>query len=168
MQFPPTSISLRIATAEDNAFMQMVYAGTRADEMALVDWNDEQKSAFLQMQFEAQRTSYLRESPNAQYSVILSDGVPAGRLIVDRTDDTVHVIDIALLPAYRNFGIGKSVLLGLQDEAREANKAVRLHVENFNRAYQLYERLGFKKVAEAGFHWRMEWKAEAADVAQVA
>ncbi len=45
------TISLRPITAEDVDFLYRVYASTRADEMKLVDWDDAQKRAFLEMQF---------------------------------------------------------------------------------------------------------------------
>ena len=168
MQSSPTSPTLRAASSEDDSLMLAVYSSTRADEMALVDWTDEQKQSFLQMQFDAQRISYLRDYPNAEYFVILNDGVEAGRLIVDRSGAALLIVDIAILPEHRNFGIGKSLIADLQDEARKSKKSLRLHVENFNRAQRLYERLGFRKVAEVSFYWRMEWNPAAADMAQVA
>jgi ribosomal protein S18 acetylase RimI-like enzyme len=168
VQSSPTSPTLRAASSEDDSLMLAVYCSTRADEMALVDWTDEQKQSFLQMQFDAQRISYLRDYPNAEYFVILNDGVEAGRLIVDRSGEALLIVDIAILPEHRNFGIGKSLIADLQDEARKSKKSLRLHVENFNRAQRLYERLGFQKVAEVSFYWRMEWNPAAADMAQVA
>src|SRR6266550_911227 len=148
--------------------MLEVYSSTRADEMALVNWTDEQKLAFLLMQSNAQKVSYQQESPNAEYFVILNDGIPAGRLIVDRSSEILCLIDIALLPAHRNLGIGRLLIERLQAEAAETAKCLRLHVENFNPAQRLYERLGFMKVEESGFYWRMEWSAATAVKAQVA
>jgi ribosomal protein S18 acetylase RimI-like enzyme len=168
LQLPPASPTLRTANLEDDPFMLEVYSSTRADEMALVNWTDEQKLAFLLMQFNAQKVSYERESPNAEYFVILNDGIPAGRLIVDRSSETLCLIDIALLPAHRNLGIGRSLIQRLQTEAAEAAKCLRLHVENFNPAHRLYERLGFRKVDEFSFYWRMEWNAATAGKAQLA
>ena len=155
---PPTSITLRAATIDDDGFMRAVYASTRAEEMKLVDWTDEQKSAFVEMQFQAQKKSYQNDYPDAQYFVILQDGNDAGRLILNRFDDVLLITDIALLPEYRGQAIGTYLIEELKNEARENNQCLRLHVENFNPAFRLYERLGFNKVAEHGFYWRMEWK----------
>src|SRR5260370_40781357 len=47
------SITLRDATAEDNAFLREVYASSRADEFALAPWSQEQREAFLDSQFQA-------------------------------------------------------------------------------------------------------------------
>ena len=165
MRAVPASISLRKATPEDDAFMAAVYASTRADEMKLVDWTPEQKQAFVQMQLYAQKTSYERDYPEAVYQVILHHDVPAGRLIVDRSGDSIAIIDIAVLPEHRSRGIGASLLQDLQREAENVGKPLRLYVENFNRASRLYERLGFVKTAEHGIYSRMEW-TPAAQLAQ--
>jgi ribosomal protein S18 acetylase RimI-like enzyme len=149
---------LRPAALDDEGFLFDVYASTRADEMALVPWNDEQKHAFLQMQFNAQRQSYQQQFPKAQYDIIVHDGVAAGRLIVDREGDRILLIDIALLPEHRNHGIGTKFIAELTKEAAESGKPVQLHVENFNRAYHLYERLGFQKVADEGIYSRLQWE----------
>ncbi len=159
MQVPPASIALRAANADDEAFMFRVYASTRADEMKLVDWTDEQKQAFLQMQVKAQKISYLNEFPNAEYSVILNDGVAVGRLILDRSAEVLLIIDIALLPEFRGLGIGTSLIEDLKREATEHRQCLRLTVENFNPAHRLYQRLGFNKVDEFNFYWRMEWNS---------
>ena len=151
------SFSLRPVSLDDEAFLFQVYSSTRAEEMALVPWNDEQKHAFLQMQFNAQTQSYRQEFPDAEYHVILHDGVAAGRLIVDRADERILLIDVALMPEHRNLGIGSALIGDLKTEAQETGRPLRLDVENFNPAFRLYERLGFEKIDEAGFYLRLEW-----------
>jgi ribosomal protein S18 acetylase RimI-like enzyme len=155
-------LALRTAGPEDEAFLYQVYAATRADEMAIVPWTAEQKEAFLRMQFNAQTESYKLQFPKAETQIILNDEVPAGRFIVDRSDSTLLMIDIALLPEHRNRGTGATLLRGLQAEGAEVGKPVRLHVESFNPAQRLYERLGFQKVSEDGLYWCMEWRPGAA------
>lgn len=152
------SSSLRPVSPDDEVFLLQVYASTRAEEMALVPWNEEQKQAFLRMQFEAQGQSYQQQFPDGEYYVILRDGLPAGRLIVDRSDQRILLIDIALLPAFRKLGIGSSLIGDLKAEAQQAGKPLWLDVESFSPVYGLYERLGFKKIDEAGFYLRMEWR----------
>ena len=148
-------ITLRTATPEDNPFYLRVYSSTRADEMALVDWNAAQKEAFLKMQFEAQRQFYLANYPEAIYYVIERAGQPVGRMIVDRSDKTIRLMDIALLPEHRNAGIGSGLIKELLEEADHANRPVLLHVETFNPAMKLYKRLGFVKSGELSFYHEM-------------
>jgi ribosomal protein S18 acetylase RimI-like enzyme len=95
--------------------------------------------------------------------VILHGGQPAGRLFLHRGTDEIRVVDIGLLPEHRNQGIGGALLKAVLDEAAEAGKAVRLHVESFNRAVRLYERLDFASVGTDGAHIEMEFAPSIAD-----
>jgi ribosomal protein S18 acetylase RimI-like enzyme len=149
---------LRAATPEDEQFLRAVYAGTRAEELARVPWSDEQKRAFTEMQFAAQDAHYRRHYPGAQYSIIEVQGIPAGRLYVDRWKKEIRIIDIALLPEHRRDGIGTKLLRELQDEARTAGKAITIHVEKFNPALNLYRRLGFQQIEDKGVYLFLEWK----------
>jgi len=54
------SITLRPVTPEDETILLELYASTRADEMSLVPWSDEQKRAFVLAQFNAQQLHYRR------------------------------------------------------------------------------------------------------------
>ena len=150
-------ITLRPVQPEGDAFLRAVYASTRAAEMALVDWSTAEKAAFLQMQYDAQRHHYLTYYPNTTYQVIQRDALDIGRLIVQRPDASVLLMDMALLPEQRNQGIGTYLVQALQTEAAAASKPLRLSVEIFNPALRLYHRLGFTPVEQTGIHLRMEW-----------
>jgi ribosomal protein S18 acetylase RimI-like enzyme len=150
------SITLRPITVDDEAFLYQVYASTRQEEMALVPWNEAQKAAFLSMQFRAQRQDYQTNYPDAAFQVILRDGVPAGRLYVDRREREIAVIDISLLPEHRGAGIGSRLLRELLAEASRLGQPVTIHVEKFNPALRLYQRLGFSPIADTGIYLQME------------
>ncbi|HEY6804033.1 MAG TPA: GNAT family N-acetyltransferase [Pyrinomonadaceae bacterium] len=153
-------MSLRPATPADDAFSLQVYATTRADEMAVVPWTDEEKQAFCEMQFHAQRSSYLQFQPEAEWLIVMRDEQPVGRMIVNRSADEIALMDIALLPEHRNAGIGSKFIKDLMDEAAATGKKMTLHVEGYNPAFRLYTRLGFKEVGEEGFYLAMEWSPE--------
>lgn len=154
-----TDVTLRPESDADEAFSRAVYASTRADELRRVPWTDEQKAAFVSMQFEAQRAHYREHFATASFDVVVADGEDAGRLYVGRYDREIRVVDIALLPAYRGRGIGTRLLTGLLDEARASGRTVVIHVEHANPARTLYDRLGFVPVGEVGPYVRMEWTA---------
>ena len=156
-----SQLVLRPSEAGDEGFLYRVYASTRSDEMALLDWTAEQKTAFLNMQFNAQRGHYRTHFPNAEYQIIQRQGLPIGRLIVDRSKDPLLLMDITLLPEYRNAGIGRIIIHDLLAEAAGRNWSVCLHVEAFNPAMRLYERLGFVKTAEQGIYHELRWQPEA-------
>ena len=159
MPYPVTGkISFRPIRDEDRAFLLLVYSSTRAEELAQVDWDPPRKETFLTMQFDAQHRYYQEQFPDAEYLIIEVAGRPIGRLYVHRRPDEIRLIDIALLPENRGGGIGTALLTDLLGEARRAGKPVRIHVERFNPALRLYERLGFVRVEEQGVYWLMEWR----------
>ncbi len=153
---PTLVISLRAIEPGDEAFLRRVYAGTRAEELAIVPWDDAQKDAFLRMQFDAQHRFYHDQFAEASFDVILRDGEPVGRLYVDRREDEFRIIDIALLPEARGEGIGGKLLGDLIAEAGASNLPVRIHVERYNRAMTLYRRLGFATIDESELYFLME------------
>jgi ribosomal protein S18 acetylase RimI-like enzyme len=155
------SVSLRATVAEDEAFLQRVYASTRAEELARIDWDATQRQAFLQMQYQAQHRSYLAQFPAAEHCIIQHADADVGRLIVDRAGDVIRLIDISLLPEHRNAGLGAALIQDLQAEAARAGKPVLLHVGGLNRALRLYERLGFVKTAEGEVYLEMAWRPSA-------
>src|SRR5215831_10124123 len=142
---------------DDAAFLYEVYASTRTEELAVVDWNETQKAAFLHMQCAAQHQFYQERSTQTDLLIILRDAVPVGRLSVARWQDEIRMVDSALLPPSRNAGIGSAILRDLLAAAAIAYKPVRIHVEKFNPALRLYERLGFTEIADKGVYLFMEW-----------
>lgn len=151
-------IEFRPITDADQPVLRQIYASTRAEEMAVVPWTEPEKVAFLNVQFEAQHKYYQEVFPNAQFSILEKDGKPVGRLYIDRRKDEHRLIDIALLPEFRGQGIGGELMGVVLDEAREAGKMVRIHVEQNNPAMRLYKRLGFEMIEDQGVYWLMEWR----------
>jgi len=149
-------ITFRSITAADEEFLYQVYASTRAEELAQVAWSVEQKESFLRMQFRAQQQYYQSTFSGAQFEIICQQGEPAGRLYVARLAGEIRIIDIALLPQHRGRGIGSRLSNELLDEARLAGKPVRIHVERFNPALRLYERLGFHAIEDKGIYLLLE------------
>jgi ribosomal protein S18 acetylase RimI-like enzyme len=127
-----------------------------------VPWTPEQAEHFLRSQFELQHSEYHRNYPDADYDVLLVGDVPAGRLYVGRGADSIHVLDIALLPEFRGSGIGTALLQELIDEAGASGRVVRVYVEHTNRAMTLYRRLGFEPVSDEGVYLLMERRPGAA------
>jgi len=149
------SITLRDTDEADTAFLLEVYGSTRADELALIDWSDEQKETFLKFQFEAQHRFYHEQYPDATYSIILRDGEPVGRLYVLRAEDLINILDITVLPQFRNTGIGTTLIVELLNEGAQSSKPVHIWVEYFNPSLRLFDRLGFSKIQEEGINWLM-------------
>jgi len=153
------SLALRPVRAEDGALLRQIFAATRAAEMALMPLPEAQKQQLLEMQFRAQDAQYHAGFPDASFDLILADGVPVGRLYVDRGEDAIALIDISLLAPYRGRGIGTLLLRALQDEAAAGGRPVSLHVACDNPALRLYQRLGFAVCGDSGAYYSMKWGA---------
>jgi ribosomal protein S18 acetylase RimI-like enzyme len=154
------AIALRPIVPDDRSFLRAVYASTRELELAAVEWDAAQKAAFVEMQFDAQHAYYQEHYAGAAFDVILVDGQPAGRLYVKRGSDEFRIVDIALLAEFCNRGVGTMLLRGLQSEAALAGKPLRIHVERFNPALRLYERLGFRQIEDKGVYLFLEWRQD--------
>jgi GNAT superfamily N-acetyltransferase len=150
-------ISVRPVTAEDARLLLEIYQSSRGDDLRGLGWTEERISDFLEMQYEAQQRFFESEYKLAADEIILWQGKPAGRLIVERREHEIRCIDVALLPAHRNSGVGTFLIRKLQDEARQAKKPLRLQIIRFNRAVNLFERSGFIRTSETGTHFQMEW-----------
>jgi ribosomal protein S18 acetylase RimI-like enzyme len=153
------SIRLRAATDDDIPFLSRLYASTRQAEMQMVPWTDEEKQAFLDMQFNAQKTHYDSHYPDAEFLVIEKDGHPVGRLYVDRAPEDIRVVDIAIVPEHRGTGLGTMLLREILEEAAASSRPVTIHVERYNPALHLYDRLGFRRIADSGVYYLMRWDA---------
>lgn len=155
------TVTLRPAAADDQAFLLSVFASTRADELALMNWDDKQKAAFISMQFNAQSQQYVTSYPHADNSIVLFNEEPVGRLLVDRGAREFTLVDVALLPSHRGAGIGTHLIAELLREAAAAAKPVNLHVWHSNPAKKLYERLGFSVANDDGVYCQMSWQPTA-------
>src|ERR1044071_4772426 len=153
------TVELRPVSESDDEFLLSVYASTREDELAQVEWAEGQKEIFLRWQLDLQRSEYSSRFPDAAYDVIVVDGSPAGRIWVGTDDEQIRLLDIALLPEFQNRGIGTALLRRLIDQATQAGKALRhmVFVLN-NNADRFYERLGFVVIEDLGAYKHMEWR----------
>jgi GNAT superfamily N-acetyltransferase len=151
------SITLRPATSEDADFLLQVYKSSRGDDLRGLGWEEARINEFLEMQYQAQRTFDEKDHQQATDEIILSSGERAGRLFSTSGADELRCIDIALLPQFRNRGLGTFLLQRLQQRAAALNKPLRLQVIRFNQAISLFERLGFVRTSETGSHVQMEW-----------
>jgi ribosomal protein S18 acetylase RimI-like enzyme len=151
-------ITMRPENAADEDFLYALYASVREPELSVTGWNQAARTQFLQMQFRAMRQGYRSMFPQAACSIILAGDKPIGRLVVNRDQHEIRLVDIALLPAYRSQGIGGELLRALVAEARHAGQPVRLQVLKGSAAARLYGRLGFRRIGDADLYDQMEWR----------
>lgn len=146
--------TLRPVNAGDQAFLLDLVASTRED-LSLLDRSI--STMLVRMQYDAQLSDYRRRFPGMEESIVLADGVAAGRLYVARSRDEIRLVDISLLPAFRRRRIGSILLAGLQEQSVNAGLPLRLHVLQGNPAAGLYRRFGFQPGEAEGMYLAMEW-----------
>ncbi len=164
---PTGRIHFRPITPDDQELLLRIYGSTRDEELSSVSWADGEREAFLRQQFTAQHAWYQENYAGAEFLVISrQDGqggeAPAGRLYVVRWEKEIRLIDIALLPEHRNGGVGSAILEEILAEGNAVGKPVTIHVEKFNPALRLYERLGFTPIEDRGVYYLMERRPVAA------
>lgn len=152
----PAGVTLRAETSADKAFLADLYASVRAAELQPVAWPDRQKRLFLDDQFTLQWAHYRRHYPGAEWLVLVREGAPIGRLYLHAARAEVRLMDITLHAAERNRGVGTQIVRSLLRHADALGFPVTLHVELFNPALRLYERLGFAVRETRGIYLFME------------
>jgi len=156
-------VRLRAVVPADEDFLLRVYAASRADELALVPWDEEQKRAFVRQQFEAQYAQYNERFPDAEYSIVLYRGQQVGRFWIGRTPEQIRLLDIAILPEFQNRGVGAVLLKTLLAESEARGLPLRHMVFKMNTAaLRFYERFGFSPIEDVGAYIHMERRPSSA------
>ncbi len=155
-----SNIKLRPSVPEDENFLVAVYGSTRQQELAMVPWTDEQKEAFIRFQLQAQLTHYQTEYPNAEYSIILFEAQPVGRLYLDRREAEIRIMDITLLPEHRGKGVSSPIIRHLMEEASASGKKLSINLDKLSQSQPIFEQFGFKPSEDSGFHVLYVWQSE--------
>ena len=93
--------------------------------------------------------------------VVEVDGVRVGMIQLLEHPDAIEVGEIQIQPAHQGHGIGTSLLRDTIARAHAQGKKVRLSTGLKNRrAFTLYQRLGFREVAQTDTHHHLECAPE--------
>lgn len=153
----PKIVELRGAGSDDLPFLFTLYCDVRGPEVDAWGWPQAQRNGFLRMQFEGQRRSYEAAYPQAMHHIVSLGQVQIGRILVARIANGMHLVDIALLAAHRNQGIGTQLIQQLIGDCAKSGCALHLHVLRGNPAQHLYQRMGFNETAADPIYTRMTW-----------
>ena len=145
----------------DEEFLIDLYYTTR-DDIHQAPMDEMQKKSLSLMQYTLQKQHYEKYYSNSSHDIILLDGKSAGRLWTARYETELLGIDMAILPEYRNLGIGTILMRTLFDEAERTKRVFHFHVLKTNAAaIRLYERLKCKFIdSDAPTHFKMRWRPE--------
>jgi len=150
-------ITFKKIQEQDQEFITKVYRSTREKELDLTNWPEDQKHRFTIMQMIAQLTDYEKNYKGATYEMVLYKKKPAGRLYLWETNNEIRIMDLSLLPEFQGKGIGRDILAGIVQSAKQKKKIASLHVIHGHPSKRMYERVGFKKVSETATHEYMEY-----------
>jgi len=139
------------------AFMQQLYSSTRCADVRMGGCDLATESLLQNLQFKAQQTCFETEFPNADLALILERDRPIGRLYVDYGPAEIRILDVCLLPEYRNRGIGLGLLRSLQAHGERMRLPLRINILLGSPAQRLLLRCGFDILAIDGIYNVMEW-----------
>ena len=150
----PAESKLRLQRVRDGdeAFLFEVFAAARGGELQAAGLEEAALRELLALQFRGQQAQYRAAYPDAEWSLVLLDGLRVGYRCVARRDEAIVLVDVALLPEHSGQGLGSRLLRRLLDEADAAGRPVLAHVAKTNPARRLYARLGFETVADDGVY----------------
>jgi ribosomal protein S18 acetylase RimI-like enzyme len=148
---------LRACTEADDAFVYDVFVTTWESEVAALP-NQNLARHVLRIQHIAQERRFAGSFPSLQRYVVLQDGEPAGRLYVSDAPDRLQVVDLTLVPRFRDRGIGSRILRDLLRHAMAERRTVAIHVPRRNPGMTtLVASLGFDLVAVDDLDNHLEW-----------
>ena len=142
-----STLTRRAVTAQDDEFLFELFKWARLGDLAALLLPPATIEGLMRVQYVGQKQTY-----RAQYSsgdeIVLVNGKPVGRIWVYRGPAEHHLVDIALLPEYRNRGIGAALVSEAVSAARAAGVALRCSVAvNNPGSLRFHQRLGFRIVA---------------------
>ena len=151
-------IDLRNAEDKDEAFLFRLFCSIREPDFCF--FGEVEKRVLLEMQFAAQQRHFRVNIPEARDMIVMLDGQPVGRICTAHRQQELHLVEIALLPEYRNRGIGSHLMKGLERECEGKEMLpIRLRVYRHNPAMRFYQRLGYS-IVDDGIYILMEKKID--------
>ena len=138
--------SLRPAIAEDMSFLIDCFLRSMQDVITACrgEWNPNRESEQFQRQLAIGTTEIIERS-----------GLQLGFLTLSHEDGAVVIHTVCVLPEHQTQGIGTSLVQRLF--IRHGKKPFELSVLKVNtRAKALWERLGFRTIAESEHHFRLK------------
>ena len=144
------AVTRRTASPADIPFLRSLFADAHLELTCLPT---DARFVLVDMQFRAQRRQHAASYPLATHEILVADGSEAGRVLVDRSTDTIRVVDVTIALGHRRAGIAATIFAALTAEADDARRAIEAIVWSGNApAVALVEHNGFVAgTDEAGF-----------------
>lgn len=153
----PSGLSVKPAQTADKPFLETLYRSARGDIDAMQGDRDLVQSVH-ELQYRVLNEGAGNAYPNAMHFVVEKTQERIGGLIVDFGHNEVRIVYLALVPAMRGQGLGKTVIQGIQQAAASAGAPVAVTVWHNNAlAKRTYLALGFTVESSTPAADRMVW-----------
>jgi len=151
----PTGFTLRLVGENDQEFLRALFYSARP-ELTRLPLPPAQLTKLMRQQYESQQHSYREQHPQAEHWIILRQAEPVGKIMFERLQTTLHVIDFIIAAEWRGRGIGRSTLTALKAHADVGVLSLQVDRQNIN-AQRLYYQLGFVTSQSSDTHELLVW-----------
>jgi GNAT superfamily N-acetyltransferase len=152
------TVSLRPETDEDDAFLRRLITATIIQELGADSWPEPMRTHLAGMQYTMRRQAVRARYPGGESRIVLADGVECGWLFSADLPEVVWLVEVMVAAEFRGKGIGGFAVRQVIERAGERPVHLKVNVTN-DRAIQLYERLGFRRIGGDEVQYLMERRA---------
>ncbi len=155
--FTAANVCLRPEIPEDADFLEDLFVANKDDAPGWRELLPAERTRLLKEQSALQRLHYRKFYPQAWFTIIEVEGKPAGRLCVNQSPKEMRVVDISILPEYRQHGIGSRLIQQVITESTRLKRPLRLCAELGSTVHSFYQKLGFIEFKRDGTHVHYQW-----------
>ncbi len=150
------AFTTRAATAQDDDFLFVLFKAVRSEDFVLVSATPAQIESLLRMQYAGQKQTYGTQYPGGN-RIVLLEGRPIGRIWLFQGPAGHHLVDISLLPEYRNCRIGAALVTEAATAARAAGVSLCCSVAVTNHgSLRFHQRHGFRITSRDELYYHLE------------
>ena len=136
-------ISIALGTTSDESFFQQIDAEHAQRIFQFLP--REQRENLIEMQYLAKLSAYKSQWADAATYLVKAERLGIGKIILSTYKSGMHIIDVVIAEKYRNKGIGRQLLMLVEQRALDIGcTKLTLSVATNNRAKALYDHLGYK------------------------
>jgi GNAT superfamily N-acetyltransferase len=150
---PAGAVEFRPAVPADEPFLRELDGALVAEQLGGGGLDQNTLTRLAELQFTARRRDRAAHYPEAGEQVIMLDGRPVGAILVDRSSERILIVDLALVHAARQQGIGTTIVAALAAEAAQRGVPLRATTQSSNAgARQFYARAGLQEIEDDGLN----------------
>ncbi len=148
-------ITIAPGTSRDESFFQQMDAEHAQRIFQFLP--REQRENLLEMQYLAKLSFYNDQWPDATTYLVKAERLGIGKIILSTYKSGLHIIDVVIAEKYRNKGIGRKLLMLVEQRALDIGcTKLTLSVATNNRAKTLYDYLGYEVTSQNETHIAMQ------------